>query len=186
MKNLTFHKLDTTDHLVYPEDYEDLNLSSSALEIFTDYSRNRPSVIDYSTSADEAERLMKTAHVKLKLVIDQDNELIGVISFADLSMQRIMPLVSQGAVRGDIRVKDLMTPKWSLQTLDYGELSEARIGDVVETLQKNGVQHCLVVDRATHAIRGLISASDMAQKLHLHIAITKAPSFADIFQAVRH
>ena len=186
MKALNLHKLAPFDHLAHPESYENLTQSSSALEIFTDFQKIKPLVIDDNISAEEAEKMMITTHVKLKLVIDSNEEFVGLLSFDNVSSQRIMQLVTQGIPRNEIKVSDLMIHKTSLQALDYEDLAKSTIGEVVETLQKNGVQHCLIVDREHHEIRGLISASDIARKLHLPISIEKIPSFVDIFRVIRH
>jgi len=42
-----------------------------------------------------------------------------------------------------------------------------------------------VVDRSGRQIRGLISASDVARRLHIPILIERIPSFVDIFSSVR-
>jgi DeoR family transcriptional regulator, catabolite repression regulator len=52
---------------------------------------------------------------------------------------------------------------------------------VLNTLQHNGEQHCLVIDTDSHHIRGVISASDIASRLHIPVHIEKAPTFLNIF-----
>ena len=58
--------------------------------------------------------------------------------------------------------------------------------DVVETLKNNGLNHCLVIDLNNNKIRGLISSSDIARKLHLAINIDTKTSFIKIFEAIHH
>jgi len=184
MKILNLHYLEADDQLIFPENYQNLTLDSSALEVFTDFTKTRPLVIDGNTSVDEAEHLMIKAHVKLKLVVNSESHLVGLVSFAELAQDRVLPLVANGSKREDISVKDMMIHRADIQAIEYNDLEKASIGDVVETLQKKHVQHCLVVDKNTHAIRGLLSASDLARKLGLPILITAAPLFVDIFQAL--
>ncbi len=186
MKSLNLHKLEPIDHLAYPENHKTLDQDSSALEIFTDFAKSKPLVIHDDLPADVAENLMLTSHVKMKLVVNHNDEFVGLLSFDNLSAQRVMQRMSKGQPRSEIRVSDLMTRKADIQALDYQDLAGSSIAEVIQTLQKNGVQHCLVVNRNTHEIRGLISASDIARKLHLPISIAKVPSFVDIFEVIRH
>ena len=185
MKNLPLHSVENQDHLVQPEEFKETNLKSAALEIFTDFKKHKPLMIDSQTSALAAEQEMIRSHVKMKLVVDQNKELIGLISYDDICKQSVVSMVVNGFQQHEVCVSDLMRPRDSLRALDYSDIVKSSIGDVVNTLQKNGVQHCLVVDPKNRHIRGLISASDIARKLRLDISIQKAPSFADIFTAVR-
>lgn len=186
MNRLNFHTLEAVDQLIQPDDYQLFDLNSSALDLLTDFTRVNPLVIDSDTSADDAEKLMLKTHVKLKMVINSNNDFIGLISYEDISAQKIMRLVSKGRRREDIKVADLMIDRSTIQALNYSDISSATVGDVVDSLKRNGVQHCLVVDADSHHIRGLISASDIARKLHLAIPIHQQPSFVDIFSAIRH
>jgi CBS domain containing-hemolysin-like protein len=74
-----------------------------------------------------------------------------------------------------------MRHRTSLRSIDITDLQGASVGDVIHTLQENGEQHCLVIDRKSHHIRGMISASDIARRLHLPVIIEQTPTFASIF-----
>ncbi len=185
MKTLALHSIDKVDHLVQPEEFQEVTLKSSALDIFTDFKKHRPLMIDKNTLAVEAEKEMLRSHVKMKLVVDDNKEFVGLISFEDIASQNIVKLVANGYQRSELTVADLMTPRSVIKALDYEDVSKANIANLVDTLQQNGVQHCLVVDSTLHHIRGLISASDIARKLKLSISVMKAPSFIDIFKVIR-
>ena len=185
MKTLTTFKLDSIDHLVQPEEFVETTVHSPARQIFTDFKITQPFVIEAETKATDAELEMRRAHVKLKLVVDRSMELVGVASFQDVAEQEIIKKVGEGFTRDDIRVAELMRPRAGLQALDIAEVDKATVGDVLHTLQTNGEQHCLVIDRERHHIRGLISASDIARRLHIPVVIEKAPSFADVFRVLK-
>lgn len=127
---------------------------------------------------------MIRAHVKLKLVLDAQDQLLGVVSFRDLRGERYQHLIGQGTARSAIKVRDVMTPRAELRALAYAELTDARVGDVVETLRSEHCQHFVVIDEELEAVRGLLSASDLARRLHVPIEITHAPTFAEICHAV--
>ena len=184
MKILNLYPIDHVDHLVTPDEFEQIGLSSSALTIFTDFMQHRPLVLDGSTSVAEAESMMRKAHVKMKLVVDVKMEFIGIISLEDLTGPKVLKRVAEGHLRQDIDVSDVMRRRDELQALDYGEVARASVADVVETLKENGLQHCLVVQRSEHQIRGLISAADIARKLHIELDVSRPTSFAELFSRI--
>jgi len=185
MKTLDLKPIHVVDHLVHPDEFSDISWSSSALEIFTDFRHHQPQVIEHTLSALEAGALMRKAHVKLMLVVDRDDEFVGTVSAMDLSEQRLILHTARGIRREELRVSDMMHDRTAIQGLEFNRLSTATIRDVVETLKQSGQQHCLVVDSDSHHIRGLISSSDIARRMHMPIEIARQNSFVDIFQSIR-
>lgn len=185
MCDIKLFAIDKVVHLVQPDEFHEFDLSSPALEFFTDFKRHMPLTIEGSSPAVDVEMLMRKAHVKLKLVVDSSNEFIGTISLDDLSEPEFMIRVAQGFKLHDITVSDLMCPKRRILALDVEQLEQATIGDIVKALKQSGQQHCLVVDRVNDHIRGLVSASDVARRLHIPINIERIPTFVDIFSSVR-
>lgn len=184
MQRITLFPVDRVAHMVRPDEFHELDIDSPATAFFTDFKEHRPLIIEGSTPAMDAEMLMRRAHVRMKLVVDSEGEFIGVISTDDLDEQNFMIRVAQGDRRADIPVSDMMCPKRSIMALALDELERSTISDVIEVLQQSGNQHCLVVDRRNNHIRGLISTSDVARRLHMPITIEKVPRFLDIFRSV--
>ncbi|GAA6152886.1 CBS domain-containing protein [Pseudoteredinibacter isoporae] len=181
MKKLTLNPAVRNLGLAEPERLSGLTRQSAALEFFTDFTQVQPLLIESSTSAVEAQRLMQQAHVRLKLVIDREGAFQGVVSLDDLKDRKIVQKVSEGIGRDDISVRDLMTPVKDLFTLDFGEVAESTISDVIELLKDYGQQHILVVDQHMHQVRGIFSASDISRKLHLPIDIQSTSNFFKVF-----
>ncbi|TYK67122.1 CBS domain-containing protein [Colwellia echini] len=184
MKNLALCNLESIDELACPKD-KNVNLNSSALTIFTDFEAVQPIVLDASTSAVEAEKLMINSHVRLIIIVEQSH-FLGVVSLDDLNLQGIIKREASGIPRAELCVADFMQARNELKAFSYEELQKSSINDVVETLQKRGQQHCIVVDRDSHMIRGIISASDIARKLRIPININVDSSFVNIFNALYH
>lgn len=186
MKNLTLSPLSLAAELVWPnKSYQQhITLKSPALEIFTDFNKVDPRVIDSSTTAVEARKLMIQAHVRLKFVVDKNDSFIGIISTEDLLERKIVQQVALGIKRDDLMVVELMRPKHDLAALDIHEIQKASIGDVVNLLQDSHQQHCLVQDAEGHKICGIFSASDISRKLNLPIEIHEKSSFSEVFKAV--
>jgi CBS domain containing-hemolysin-like protein len=180
MRTLNIYNVEDTDELAWPEVDSRLSRNSPSIAFFTDFSRHRPLVINSTVTALEAERLMKTAHVRLKFVVNEENRFLGIVSLDDLNSQEIIKQISRDTKRDELSIKDFMRPRAKLKAIDYKQLPNARIGDVIEVLKESGEQHCLVVDRAKHQIRGIFSSSDIARKLCLNIDIQSKSTFANI------
>lgn len=185
MKKMNLLPLNSIEHLVHPEEFGEITLNSPAVSVFTDFKKHMPLVIESDISALQAKYLMQKTHVRLKLAVDRESELLGTISLDQLSDQNLLIHQTKGLDREDLLVRHLMTPREDIKALEYKELLASTIGDVVETLKKDGVQHFLVIEPNKHQIRGIISTSDIARRLHIPLDIeTKTASFADVFKAI--
>ena len=185
MKKLTLYPVQKIDELVQPADFKEKTLLSPAMDFFTDFREIEPMVIEGPVPAPEARSLMIRTHVRLKIVVDATGHFAGVASAADLSEQNIIAEAAASGVRRDeVRVSDLMTRKQDLLALNIHEVSSSTIGDVIDFLQDNYQQHCLVIDEDTHQIRGVFSASDISRKLRLPVNIQEQSSFSKVFFAV--
>ena len=183
MKTLNLYPTTTVDDLAWPAEVAGLAMDSSALLFFTDFKQVKPLVIESTVSAVEVKRLMQKAHVRLKFVLNESGQFIGIVSADDLIDRKIVQKVSEGRKREEIALTELMTPKRDLKALDYQEVADASISEVIRKLKDSGEQHCLVVDRGNHKIRGIFSASDISRKLHLPIDIQDKSSFYKVFSA---
>lgn len=186
-KVLQTRSLDPVRDIQRPPESTVAGLQSPATEIFTDFTRQSPLMLEQSTSTDEAWHLMKKTHVKLQLVIDAQEEFRGVISLEDLvSVKVIEAMERTGLRRSELTVAHVMTPKSRLHAIDFDDFTHATVGDIIATLKKGGEQHVLVVDSRQNSIRGIVSANDIARRMHLPVVICeRANSFSDIYRVVR-
>lgn len=181
MKTLALYSVEAIDHLVQPADFDGTTLSSPALSVVTDFKHQQPNMISAGSTARDALEMMQQEQSKLKLVVDHDGELVGLLHIEQLSAQAIMRRVAFGDSRDDILVADLMRPRDRIKALAFQQLQHCSIADVVNTLQSSGEQHCVVIDRESHQIRGIISAQDIARRLRMQLHIQQAPTFLHIF-----
>lgn len=186
MRTLTLYDLENYEQLVFPENLNTLDLNSPATEILTDFTHYQPRVIDDNIKAYQVEEIMMKVHVRLQLVIDENKELIGTVCLNQVNSQAIQRHVASGQDRETLLVKDVMTPREQCKALDLNDINNATIANIVETLKQNCQQHCLVVDHENQKISGLISASDIARRLHIPIVIDEMPSFAKIFELIHN
>ncbi|MDE3272941.1 CBS domain-containing protein [Pseudoalteromonas sp. G4] len=166
-------------------DTEALDISSNASHIVTDFNQKRPQFIEKDVLVDEALYMMKMGHVRSKIVIDHDENFMGVISSSDLSSYKVLHNAQlRNVPRADLTVENLMVKKEDMRAINFSKISNYTIGDVLATLRNLGQQHVLLIDQ-DHALRGLISASDIARVLHIPININeKAHTFKEIFDVV--
>lgn len=186
MKVLDVFEVVAADHLVQPEEFEDVQGTTPALAILTDFRRHIPPMVDSYLVATEARDIMLAENVKIKLVVDERKEFIGVISLDDLSHHNL--LLKQTALRiqhHELLVRDLMHPRASISAIDFGQFKNATVADVVSALKKSHQEYLLVVDKDAHHIRGVVSSRDIASRLHAPVEIEKELTFVDIFTAVK-
>jgi CBS-domain-containing membrane protein len=118
MKNLPLHNIDFIDTLAWPTTELFITAKTSALSILTDFTQHRPLVIRSNVKAVELEKLMKQSHVKMKLVIDDNDKFVGLVTLYDLSeenhLQHCLIIDTQlNMIRGVISARDiarLITP----------------------------------------------------------------------------
>lgn len=178
------YSLEPTDQLAWPDANADFSLDSPALYALTDFRYHQPHFVSADDSASAVEQAMLRAHVRLQLVVDQQQNFLGLIALEDLNSQEILKRVAAGFDRQMLSARDFMRPRNTLCALDYQELQRATVRDLVETLKDNEHQHYLVVDRNQQQIRGVISASDLARKLQLEIKIHQRSSFVEVYKAL--
>lgn len=184
MKQLKLYPLDAMDHLVQPSDFCHQELNTPAIAWLTDFQQHQPSLLEADTLAVEALQMLAREHSHLKLVVDANEELIGLITPQQLSAQSIMRRVVMGEAREEITVRDLMLPRSRLKALAYQDLQHCKIGDVLHTLQREGEAFCLVLERDSHQIRGVLSSEAIAERLQLPFKVTPAPTFLQLFDSV--
>ena len=186
MKRLTLHELGPINTLVWPAAEGELDLNLPAVRSFTDFMVHMPSIVHVSEKAVDLAQSMRREHIALKLVVNNYEQLMGIVTLECLSDEEILKKIAEGINRHDLRVRDFLTPKSLLRTLDYVELEQACLGDVLMTLQSEGQRHCLVIDSEEQRVRGIITASEVSRKFNLPLSIQYRSTFADIFNAVHH
>lgn len=188
MRHLNIFTVENIDDLVWKQPPTNLTKNSPALDIFTDFTKVPPLVIEANCLAVQIREVMKKAHVRMKIVVDADNHFKGILPLSCLTEERInQKIINDGFTAENLFVKHCMVEKSQLQALDYHELEDASIGDVIEALKNIGHRHCIVIDKAKHEIRGIISASDISRALNINLDVTGAgSSFLDVFKAVPH
>jgi CBS domain containing-hemolysin-like protein len=163
-----------------------LSLHSPAMEVFTDFCRQQPLMVEQNTTVDVAREMMRRTHTELFLVIDAQEAFRGVLSQDDLESGKVMQELGQSRLRRtELTVERVMTPRNRLRAIDFREFQLANIGDVLARLQENGEQHILVAETKRPSIRGIVSADGIARRMHAPVVISeRALSFSDICRTI--
>ena len=169
---------------------ERIGLDTPALEVMTDFSKVTAYTISPLETIETARLRMIHHGVRMLLVVDEQNLILGLITATDLTSEKPMQVIqTQGIRHSDVLVKDIMTPRERLEVLCIDDLKTAVVGDVVATLQAQGRQHALVAERhadRSQTLRGLFSASQIGRLLGMPIQTPSvARTFADIGAALK-
>jgi CBS domain-containing protein len=175
---------------------------SPALEVMTDLERASPATIRPQAPVEGANQYMISRGVRLLLVVDERETVLGLITATDILGERMIRVATERGLRPrDLAVGDIMTPAAQVEVLALEDVQGARVGHVLETLRRAGRQHALVADydlipsrslidaplrRAM--VRGIFSISQVARQLGvaLEAGTAVALTFSEIESALSH
>lgn len=163
-----------------------VKLTHSALEVMTDLKAVMAVTTGPEKTMDSAQQRMIRHGVRLLLVIDDQETVLGLVTATDILGEKPLQFIQKsGGKRGDVLVQHIMTPQDKLEVLCMKDVAAAKVGHIVATLKKTGRQHALVVDTEGpgHAqqVRGIFSASQISRLLGEQIQTMEiAKTFAEI------
>jgi CBS domain-containing protein len=178
-----------------------VSTESPALEVMTDLARATPATIRAQAPLAGANQFMITRGVRLLLVVDDHEHVLGVITATDILGERPMLVAAERGMRRDeLTVADIMIPAAQVEVIALADVLAARVGHVLETLRRAGRQHALVVDFDEIAsarplappgrqamVRGIFSLSQIARQLGVSVATggEVARTFSEIGAAIK-
>ena len=172
---------------------------SPALEVMTDFARASPATIRPQAPVEGANHYMLSRGVRLLLVVDDSDVVLGVVTATDVLGERALRAALElGVPRGELRVSDIMTPARQIEVIALADVEGARVGHVLKTFQRAARQHMLVVDSDTlpakslldkplqrSMVRGVLSLSQLARQLGVPLPAGEvARTFSDIEAAL--
>lgn len=168
-----------------------VRMTSSALEVMTDLRYVPAETVLSHYTLETATQKMIVRGVRSLLVVDDDEDVIGLITARDIMGDRASAVAqARGVAFGELKVSDVMTLGASIEVLQLDDVLHAHVGDVVETLKHSGRQHALVVEQdpltGKVVIRGVFSASQIARQLGIPLPSSDLQqTFAEIDRAMR-
>lgn len=167
-----------------------VTLESPAIMTMTDLRQIAALTIEPNVSIDWALQRMREGGVRLLLVINHDNDVLGLITSTDIQGEKPLRFLQEVRLRhSEIPVRDIMTPRDELEFISMDDVLKASVGNVLETLRRIGRKHALVYDRDRRtgraSIRGIFSASRLSRQLGIVFEpIAVARSFAEVEVAI--
>lgn len=169
---------------------ERVDLENPALDVMTDFRRVTAFIATPGDTIQQAEERMVRRKVRLLFVMDALDRVAGLVTSTDIHGEKPMQVVhSRGIRRDEVLVADIMTPVDRLEAVDFDDLSNARVGHVLETLKARGRQHALVIENANgqKQVRGLLSLSQLSKQLGVFVETAEvAHTFTEIEQHLAH
>lgn len=188
---LTTFPMDPGTTFVLPgrPDLAPVKLEDPAIWVMTDLRQVRALTASSGVSMDASYQRMRVNGVRMLLVVDERNVIVGLISSTDVEGERpVQRMHDRGIRRDELRVADVMTPASRLEVIELRDVERACVGHVVASLKGMGRQHALVVERDPQGrqfLRGMFSATQIARQLGAPLRIDNiARSFADVEQAL--
>lgn len=177
-KGATFHK----PRQMLPEQ---VNMDDPVAAVMTDFKVVTAYTIFPLETIEAAREKMIHRGVRMLLVVDDQNHILGLITSTDLTGEKPMQVVqTQGIRHSDVMVKDIMTPRERLEVLCMDDMQTACVGDIVTTLKTQGRQHALVVERTLdrgQILRGMFSISQINRQLGTQVDVVGvAHTFAEL------
>jgi len=168
-----------TQHL--PESVE---LSNPAVDVMTDLTKVSVVSVRAKTSMDKANAKMIKYGVRMLLVLDDNEQVAGLITAADILGEKPLRFLQHmGGSHADIMVRDVMTTLRELEVLSAEDVKKAKVADIVACLKKVHRQHLLVVREADGrtSVNGLFSVTQIARQLGVEVhGFELAGTFAEI------
>ena len=147
-----------------------LTLDDNAISVLSDFRLEQAPHCPKGISLEMAMTKLKQSGSNLLLVHNDQQQIIGLISSADISGEKPIKFVKDtGKKRDELKVKHLMTSIENIPTISTQEAVKAQIGDILQTLNSVASEYVLVATQedSNTAIRGVFSARTIAKSLNI-------------------
>lgn len=153
-----------------PSTFTLVRAESPAPCVMTDLRQVSAATIGPEATLAQATQTMISRGVRLLLVTNRDDEVLGLITARDTSGEKPIQLVQErGGKFSDLLVADMMCPREKIELIDASDVLRATVGDIVETLKQTKRQHAVVGERDPVSgqvrIRGIFSATQVGRQL---------------------
>lgn len=168
---------------------EHVQLSDPAMSVMTDLSKVSVVSTHAMTSMDKANAKMIRYGVRLLLVLDDNDQVAGLLTATDVLGEKPMRfLQNMGGTHADILVRDIMTSQRELEALKVEDVEKAQVGHIIATLKASHRQHAMVVAEnadGKQAVCGLFSVTQIARQLGAQVqSLELARTFAEIEEVI--
>jgi CBS domain containing-hemolysin-like protein len=169
-----------------PSTFTLVRADSPAMCVMTDFKQVSVATTPPEATLTQANQTMISRGVRLLLVVDRNDEVLGLITSRDTSGEKPIQMVQErGGKFTDLLVADLMCPRERIDLIEGRDVLAAKVGDVVATLKALHRQHAMVGERDPISgkvrIRGVFSATQIGRQLGMAIqTFDVASTFSEI------
>ncbi len=157
---------------------------SPAFKVMSDLKLTTPATTRENSTLKNANQQMINRGVRMLFVVNEAQQLQGIITSNDLLGEKpIQYMRSFRCGAHEITVKALMTPLGEIEVLDYSDIAQAKVGDIISTLKESGRHHALIgsyQNDGSLVICGTFSLSHISQLINTQTAIVGSPKTAII------
>lgn len=151
-----------------------VHMDDDALNVLTDFSFCKPFIISPDEKLPQATTEMKAAKVHSLLVVDQNDQVIGLITSEDILSEKPVKVTHDKFIsHQDIKVRSIMQAIHELAAIDIETIKHSKIGNLVHTFIELKQPYLLVVEHNSkdknQQIRGIISARKLGEQLGMDI-----------------
>jgi predicted transcriptional regulator len=153
-----------------PSTFTLVRAESPALCVMTDLKQVSAATIGPDATLAQANQTMISRGVRLLLVVNREDEVLGLITSRDTQGEKPIQLIQErGGKFTDLLVSDLMCPRERIDLMDTTDVLRATVGDIVATLKHLKRQHAMVGEHdpvtGQTRIRGIFSATQIGRQL---------------------
>jgi CBS domain-containing protein len=167
-----------------------LELDDPAIKAMTDLEQVKAITVSPDSSIEFAMELMEHAGIRMLVVVDQSGLLAGLITARDILGEKPLSIMSLDRVkRGEILVRQIMTPRDQLNPFNFHDVEHSSVRDVIVQLRNAGRQHAIVLeaeDNGEHYfVRGIFSITQIGRQFGMDISGDgHVQSFAEFEQLI--
>jgi len=169
---------------------ESLDLDDCAINAMTDLRKVKAITVNSDHSIEFALELMKCSGVRLLVVVDRNNRLLGLVTARDIVGEKPMSIIARERIKHEeILVGQVMTPRSELRPFIFNDIEHASVRRVIMALREAGHQHTIVVEPregdSGYFVRGIFSITQIGRQLGMEISTDgHVQSFAEFEQLI--
>ena len=167
-----------------------VHLDDPATDVMTDFSKVIPITTTADATIDDALEIMKNQGVRLLLVMNAEEQIIGIITAADIQGNKPIERVQELRIsHADITVAMIMTPQSDIQGLPLAQVKHFQVGHIAETLRQLECLHILVMDSDANnkqTVCGLFAISQIRKQLTPRSHLSESDHTPTVLELVRN
>lgn len=153
-----------------PSTFTVVRADSPAMCVMTDLRQVSVATIDAGATLAQATQTMIQRGVRLLLVADRNDEVLGLITARDTQGEKPIQMIQErGGKFSDLLVSDMMCPRERIDLIETSDVLRATVGDIIQTLMQTKRQHAVVGEKdpvgGQVRIRGIFSATQIGRQL---------------------